>query len=107
MAVGRPDFANWTEEDFETRTDEICEYFHSIDWLDRLPGPRHEAWLDIVVKAEQTIDAPTEVSRNQIAEAVCWARDEGSSWKRIGELLGVSPADAEERYGTLNVRSSA
>lgn len=59
------------------------------------------------MKAEHTIDAPTEVSRTQIAEAVCWARDEGSSWKRVGELLGVSAADAEKRYGTLSVTSGA
>lgn len=107
MALERPDFANWTVEDFETRADEICNYFHSIDWLSRLPGPRHEAWLDVVVKCERSIEAPTEASRSQVAEAVCWARDEGTSWQRIGELLGISAAEAEERYGTLNVKSGA
>lgn len=95
------------QDDNGEYADEICEHFHSIDWLGRLPGPRHEAWLGIVVRAGRTIEAPTEVSRKQIAEAVCWARDEGSSWKRIGESLGISPADAEKRYGTLSVSSGA
>ncbi len=99
MAIERPDFANWTEEDFETRADEICEYFHSFDWLGRLPGPRHETYLELAVQAERTIEKPTEVSRNQIGEAVCWARDEGTSWERIGELLGTSADEAAQRYG--------
>ena len=66
MAAERPDFANWTDEDFETRADEICEYFHSIDWLGKLGGLRHETYLDIVVRCEAFIAAPTEVSRQQI-----------------------------------------
>ena len=99
MAVERPDFANWTAEDFESRADEICEYFHSIDWLAKLGGLRHETYLDIVVRCEASIAAPTEVSRQQIAEAVEWARDEGTSWERIGELLGTSAAEAEALYG--------
>ena len=103
----RPDFANWTEEDFETRADEICEYFHSFDWLGRLPGPRHETYLELAVQAERTIEAPTEVSRNQIAEAVCWARDEGTSWERIAELLGTSAAEARQCFESPDVPSRA
>ncbi len=99
MASVRPDFANWTDEEFETRADEICEYFHSIDWLGKLGGLRHENYLDIVVRCEASISAPTEVSRRQIVEAVEWARDEGTSWERIGEILGTSAADAKSRYG--------
>ena len=106
MAVERPDFANWTDEDFETRADEVCEYFHSIDWLSKLGGLRHETCLDIVVRCEASIAAPTEVSRQQIAEAVEWARDEGTSWERIGEILGTSAADVEERYGRVSTLSA-
>ena len=107
MAIERPDFANWTDEDFESRADEICEYFHSIDWLGKLGGPRHEVFLDLAVRAERTIERPTEVSRNQIAEAVCWARQEGTSWERIGELLGTSAADARGRYADLDQTAGA
>ena len=105
MAIERPDFANWSEEDFETRADEICEYFHSFDWISRLPDPPHEVFLDLAMRAERIIEKPTEVSRKQITEAVCWARDEGSSWERIGELLGTSADEAQERYGTQSVSS--
>ncbi len=96
----KPDFDAWMQDDNGEHADEICEYFHSIDWLGRLPGPRHETWLNLVVNAERTIEAPTEVSHNQIVEAVCWARDEGTSWERIGELLGTSAAAAQACYGT-------
>ena len=77
----------------------VADWCESIDWLGFLPGPRHEVWLDLAVRAERTIEEPTEVSRQQIAEAVDWARDEGTSWERIGELLGTSAAEAEARYG--------
>ncbi|WP_419553588.1 hypothetical protein [Candidatus Poriferisodalis sp.] len=107
MAIEQPDFANWTEEGFATRADEICEYFHSFDWLGRLPGPRHETYLELAVRAERTIEKPTEASRNQIAEAVCWARDEGTSWERIAELLGTSAAEAQQRYESPDVLSHA
>ena len=106
MTTKRPDFANWTDKDFESRADEISEYFHSIDWLGELGGLRHETYLDIVVRCEAAIAAPTEVSRQQIAEAVDWARDEGTSWERIGELLGTSAAQAEERYGRVAALST-
>lgn len=103
----KPDFDAWMQDDNGEYADEICEYVHSIDWLGRLPGPRHEAWLDLAVRAERIIEKPTEVSRNQIAEAVSWARDEGTSWERIGELLGASAAEAEERHGAHTAPSSA
>ena len=106
MTVKRPDFENWTDEDFETRADEVCAYAHSIDWLGKLGGLRHETYLDIVVRCEAAIEAPTEVSRQQIAEAVDWARDEGTSWERIGELLGTSAAEAEARYGGVAALST-
>ncbi len=63
--------------------------------------------LDLAARAERVIEEPTEVSRNQIAEAVCWARDEGTSWERIGELLGNSAAEAQRRYESLAARPSA
>ena len=85
----------------------VADWCESIDWLDFLPGPRHEVWLDLAARAERVIEEPTEVSRGQIAEAVCWARDEGTSWERIGELLGTSAAEAQRRYEGPAARPSA
>ena len=99
-----PDFAAWAQNNNGEYADEICEYFHSIDVLGELGGLRHEVYLDLAVRAERTIEAPTEISQQQIAEAVCWARDEGTSWERIGEILGTSAAEAEERYDRLTAR---
>ncbi|WP_419553593.1 hypothetical protein [Candidatus Poriferisodalis sp.] len=102
----KPDFTAWAQDDNGEYADEICEYFHSIDWLGELGGLRHEVYLDLAVRAERIIEAPTDVSRQQIAEAVCWARDEGTSWERIGEILGTTAAEAEERYGRVAARPS-
>lgn len=77
----------------------VADWCESIDWLGLLPGPRHEVWLDLAVRAERIIEKPTEVSRNQIAEAVRWARDEGTAWERIDELLGTSATEAEQQFG--------
>lgn len=31
MAEVRPDFENWSDEDFEARADEVCAYVHSLE----------------------------------------------------------------------------
>lgn len=84
--------------------DAVADWCENFDWLGELGGVRHEVYLDLAVRAERTIEAPTEVSRQQIAEAVRWARDEGTSWERIGEILGTSAAEAEEGYGRVGAR---
>ncbi|MGH8926284.1 MAG: hypothetical protein ACRDWA_16900 [Acidimicrobiia bacterium] len=40
-------------------------------------------------------------SERQIIEAVAAARAVGSSWSRIGELLGMSAQAAQQRYGAV------
>lgn len=77
----------------------VADWCETFDWLSTTDLPAHEFYLDLAVRAEVAIPAPTDVSRQQIAEAVCSARDEGTPWKRIGELLGISSDTAQERYG--------
>ena len=85
----------------------VADWCENFDWLSTTDLPAHDFWLDIAARCEAAIAAPTDVSRQQISEAVEWARDEGSSWERIGELLGTSAAEAEARYGSAASASHA
>ena len=98
MAIERPDFANWTEEDFETRADEICEYFHSFDWLGRLPGPRHETYLELACKPSAPSRRLPRSAATRSPKPSAGRETKATSWERIGELLGTSAAEAERRY---------
>lgn len=40
-------------------------------------------------------------SERQVADAVIAARASGTSWQKIGGLLGTSPRAAQQRYGAL------
>lgn len=85
----------------------VADWCEDFDWLSTTDLPAHEFYLDLVVRAERTIEAPTDVSRQQIAEAVDWARVEGTSWERISELLGISATEAQQRYRQLAAPSHA
>jgi hypothetical protein len=37
----------------------------------------------------------------QLANAVAAARRKGTSWQRIGDILGTSPQAAQQRYGAM------
>ena len=40
-------------------------------------------------------------SERQMVEAITAARAKGTTWQRIGELLGTSAQAAQQRYGTV------
>ena len=44
----RPNFENWSDEDFDTRADEVCAYVHSLDLSDAdwISGAEYRLWLD-------------------------------------------------------------
>ena len=79
--------------------DEVADRFEQFDWLNSADEPAHELYLSLAVQAEAAIEEPTEVSRQQIEDAVCWARREGMQWDRIAEILGVTAPAARARYG--------
>ncbi|WP_423921658.1 hypothetical protein [Candidatus Poriferisodalis sp.] len=79
--------------------DEVADGFEQFDWLNSADEPAHELYLSLAVQAEAAIAEPTEVSRQQIEDAVCWARREGMQWDRIAEILGVTALAARARYG--------
>ena len=78
--------------------DPVCYYIHNLEWPVRDGFTPAEEQLDLAVRCEASIEAPTPISRRQIDEAVRCARHDGSSWERIAELLGSSVEDAQDAY---------
>ena len=99
MSATRPDFENWTDEDFETRADEVCAYAHSVELSDADWMSGAEYRLRIVAeRACQSDGMADERLRPLVAEA----RAAGSLWDRVGKMLGTSAADARERFSDLD-----
>ena len=99
MNSARPDFENWSDEDFETRSDEVCAYAHSLDLsnADWMSGSEYRLWLGVqrTLRAEDTAD-------EHLRPLVVDARAGGSTWDRVGKMLGISAAGARERFGGVD-----
>ena len=78
--------------------DPVCFHIHNLEWPVRDGFTAAEEQLDLAVRCEASIEAPTPISRRQIDEAVRCARHDGSSWERIAELLGSSVEEAQDAY---------
>lgn len=76
--------------------DPVCCHIHNLEWPVRDGFTAAEEQLDLAVRCEASIEAPTPISRRQIDEAVRCARHDGSSWERIAELLGSSVEEAQD-----------
>ena len=70
----------------------IADWFEDFDWSQAEEIPVGEFLL------ERTINA-RDRSEDQVAEAVSAAWATGTTWDRIGEILGLSSQEARERYG--------
>lgn len=78
--------------------DPVCFHIHNLEWPVRDGFTAAEEQLDLAVRCETSIEAPTPISRRQIDEAVRCVRHDGSSWERIAELLGSSVDEAQDAY---------
>lgn len=105
--VGRPARSSSGEPSFSELVDAakasddwdpVCYYLHNLEWPVRDGFTAAEEQLDLAVRCEASIEAPTPISRRQIDEAVRCARHDGSSWERIAELLGSSVEDAQDAH---------
>lgn len=74
--------------------DEFALRFEDFDPEMANEIPVEEYLLDRAVAARAR-------SERQIIEAVTAARAKGTSWRRIGELLGTSAQAAQQRYGAF------
>lgn len=98
MSSARPDFENWSDEDFETRADEVSAYVHSLDHSDAdwMSGAEYRLWLGAqrTRRSEGTVD-------ERLYPLVAEAREDGSSWDRVAKMLDTSASDARERFGDI------
>lgn len=81
-------------EEIIARQDEYADRFENWDWENATEVPVHEYLLTQAVL--QRIRAERE-----IVDAVARAREKGSTWATIGEILGTSAQAAQQRYGRL------
>ena len=88
---------SWTYADTVERCDEIADYMKSFDPSDGEVVPGVE-YLLIRAARRRSADAA------ELAESVAEARAAGTSWDRIGEILGLDASAAEERYGNRHDR---
>ena len=83
---------SWTHADTVDRCDEIADHMESFDpsGAEVVPGAEY---LLMRAARRQAADAA------ELASSVAEARDAGTTWVRIGEILGLGPAEAEQLYG--------
>ena len=84
----------WTLEMILERSDELADRFEAFDPSAATEIPVAEYAL-LRLARENPRDKP------QLFEAVTAARKAGTSWTRIGEIVGVSGRNAERWYSRL------
>lgn len=98
MAIERPDFENWSDEDFETRSDEVCAYVHTLELSDAdwMSGAEYRLWLGVqrTLRAEGTADKCLRSATTRPREG---RPEDGSSLSSPLPTLAASKA-AREQY---------
>lgn len=87
----------WTHADTDRRCDEIADHMESFDPSEAEVVPGAEYLLMRAARRRSTDAA-------ELASSVTEARDAGTTWTRIGEILGLGPAEAEHLYGLSSSR---
>ena len=84
----------WTHDEILDRSDELADRFEAFDPDAAEEVPVAEYLLARVVRQRAS-------DERQVVEAVQAALENGTSWNRIGQILGVSSQEAKGRYGHL------
>ena len=71
--------------------DAVADWCEHFDWSEGEDIPVAEFYLGCAAAARPR-------NESQIIEAVSAARANGTSWPRIGQILGTSPQAAQEHY---------
>jgi hypothetical protein len=74
--------------------DELAQRFE-----DYQPNPADEVPVEEYLLRRATLARAQ--SERHLVEAVVAARHKGTSWQRIGDILGTSAQAAQQRYGEL------
>ena len=86
----------WSVEETLAQSEALADYFESVD-LSQYPAyPAADYWL---MCAAQRAAATGNPDHDRIRALVADAQSAGSSWGRIGELLGMTAEAAEARFG--------
>ena len=84
---------SWTLEQILDRADELAGRFEAFDPSEAVEVPVAEYLLHRAVRASLKDQA-------HLVDALTAAREAGTSWTRIGEILGIPGPEAERRYGS-------
>ena len=84
----------WTLDEILNRSDELTDQFEAFDPDAAEEVPVAEYLLARAVRQRAK-------NERQVVEAVQAALEDGTSWNRIGQILGVSDQEAKGRYGHL------
>ena len=78
----------------------VADWCESFDWSEAREVPVADFYLERAA-AVATSERGASAGPQQLAEAVAAARRAGTSWERIGEVLGTTAQEAEQRYEAL------
>ena len=81
-------------EEIIARSEELADWFEQWDGEGGVEVPVHEYLLMRAVRHRTRAE-------REIVEAVARARENGSTWATIGEILGTSAQAAQQRYGRV------
>ena len=84
----------WTYEEIIERSDELAARFEAFDLDAAEEVPVAEYLLSRAVRQRAS-------NERHVVEAVQAALEDGTSWNRIGQILGVTGQEAQTRYGHL------
>ena len=84
----------WTLQEILDHADELADRFEAFDPAEAEEVPVAEYLLQRAARARVR-------SHAQFVEALTTALEAGTSWTRIGEILGISSDEAEQRYADL------
>ena len=70
----------------------VADWFEDFDWsqAEEIPISEFVLWRDVRMGGH---------GEDQVGEAVAATRAGGTTWDRIGEILGTSGPEARQRYG--------
>lgn len=74
--------------------DGVADWCEAFDWSEALEIPVAEFFLGCEAEVRP-------INEPQLLEAMSAARASGTSWERIGEILGLSAQDAKDRFSPL------
>ena len=81
--------------------DAVADWCERFDWAQAEGLPTAEFYLEIAAAAAAgATEQQPEATDAQLLEALSAARGAGVSWKRIGEILGMTSWAAQQRYET-------